>query len=501
MTLPNLEFVIGPEAIRSYKRLSYKAWYALVEFVDNATQSYFDHQPEMDAALSNEHHTLEVFITYDRAASLLRIADNAFGMDEADLSRALHIGMPPPILSGRSEYGMGLKTAACWFGEEWTVTTKKLGSDTEFSVTVDVEAVASGNVKLEPRTVPKPADQHYTIVEIRKLNRTLNGWAIRNIKEYLSAIYKPDLERKTLDLEFDHQALSPLPVFDNDSFLHRVDGTAYRAPVGCTIDGHHVGGWLGVLAPGVAARRHAGFTLIRRGRVIMGWLDAWRPEDIFGVGGRNDLLNQRLTGELVLDDFQVSHTKDAILFTGDEEEKLISYLKTLADGTDLIHVARTHRGDSPTAPSPVEKQAAVAELQREMETPEFIDTIRLDEVPPPELERVRIEPLMEEASNTSPDITVRVDDQLVIKIWLLPLSPNDPYYGFELGADGKTILLTINENHAGFTELRGEEAVRTYLKHCAFDAVAEWKCRRMRSEFRPESVRQVKDQLLPHRDE
>ena len=104
--------------------------------------------------------------------------------------------------------------------------------------------------------------------------------------------------------------------------------------------------------------------------------------------------------------------------------------------------------------------------------------------------------MLEEAEGTDPDITVRIDDQLVIKIWLIPLSPNDPYYGFEIAADGRTILLTINERHAGFTELRGEEAVRTYLKHCAFDAVAEWKCRQMTSDLKPESVRQIKDQLF-----
>ena len=47
----SIDLVIGTEAIRSYKRLSYKSWYALAEFVDNSTQSYFDHQAELDEAL------------------------------------------------------------------------------------------------------------------------------------------------------------------------------------------------------------------------------------------------------------------------------------------------------------------------------------------------------------------------------------------------------------------------------------------------------------------
>ena len=394
---------------------------------------------------------------------------------------------------------MGLKTAACWFGEEWTITTKQLGSGTEYSVTVDVEKVASGTVGLDLREVAKPAHQHYTILTISKLNRTLNGWAIKNIKEYLSALYKPDLVEEHLDLRFDHNSLAPSPIFDADSFLKRVDGTPYQVRVNTVIGGNKVGGWIGVLAPGVASRRFAGFTIVRRNRVIAGWLDAWRPEDIFGAGGRNDLLNQRLTGEITLDDFQVSHTKDAILFSGDEEEELVKYIKELANNADLIYAARTHRGDGPTAPSPIERQAAIAELQREMESNDFIEAITLDEVPPPELERVRVEPMLEQADSLEPDIVVRIEGQLLIKIWLIPLSPNDPYYGFDIASDGRTILLTINERHAGYQELRGEEAVRTYLKHCAFDAVAEWKCRQ-KAEVKPESVRQIKDQLFRDRD-
>ena len=214
----SIDLVIGTEAIRSYKRLSYKGWYALAEFVDNSTQSYFDHRAELDELFALDGGKLEVSITYDRSQSTLRIVDNAFGMDAADLERALHIGMPPAITSGRSEYGMGLKTAACWFGQEWSITTKRLGCEVEYSVTVDVEKVADGSVGLDVREVQKPADQHYTILSISNLNRILNGWAIRNIKEYLSAIYKPDLEEGILDLQFDHQSLGPLPQFDADSF-------------------------------------------------------------------------------------------------------------------------------------------------------------------------------------------------------------------------------------------------------------------------------------------
>ena len=45
-----LQLEIGTEFIRSYKRMDYKPWHAIAEFVDNSTQSYRDHRDEIDAA-------------------------------------------------------------------------------------------------------------------------------------------------------------------------------------------------------------------------------------------------------------------------------------------------------------------------------------------------------------------------------------------------------------------------------------------------------------------
>ena len=38
-----------------------------------------------------------------------------------------------------------MKMAACWYGDYWTIATKKLGETVEYTVTVDVEKVASGD--------------------------------------------------------------------------------------------------------------------------------------------------------------------------------------------------------------------------------------------------------------------------------------------------------------------------------------------------------------------
>src|SRR3954464_8255551 len=118
---------IGLEVIRSYRRLAYTPWYALAEFVDNSTQSYRDNKDILNAAYEKEHSQLCIKISYDRDADILVIRDNAMGMSLAQLRRALQIGRAPSSTAGLSQFGLGLKTAACWFGDKWSVKTKKLG--------------------------------------------------------------------------------------------------------------------------------------------------------------------------------------------------------------------------------------------------------------------------------------------------------------------------------------------------------------------------------------
>jgi hypothetical protein len=139
---------VGSDSISSYKRLAYTAWHAIAEFVDNSTQSYFNNQKLLDKASPKDLRPLTVEIEYDLEQDILRITDNAMGMSYSELQAALHIAHIPEISTGRSKYGMGMKTAACWIGNYWVVKTKKLGETIEYTVEVDVERITSGNNNL-----------------------------------------------------------------------------------------------------------------------------------------------------------------------------------------------------------------------------------------------------------------------------------------------------------------------------------------------------------------
>ena len=123
------------------------------------------------------------------------------GMSYEELDYGLRIGARPAISSGRSQFGMGMKTAACWIGNHWTVRTKRLGDTVEHTVEVNVERVADGMNDLPHTQIDgKSPDDHYTLIEIRKHNREFRGRTIGKIRDFLRSMYREDLRTGILKL-------------------------------------------------------------------------------------------------------------------------------------------------------------------------------------------------------------------------------------------------------------------------------------------------------------
>ena len=289
MTSPPIQLELGLSVIQSYKRLSYTPWHAIAELVDNATQSYFNNRDILDEAFSSAGESLCIGVVYEREGTgLLRFSDNAMGMSYEELTNALKVGFPPENTSGRSKYGMGMKTASCWIGNRWTIRTKRLGETTEHRVTVDVDKIASGDNDLEYfATTARPEDQHYTVIEIRDHNHVFRGRTLGKIKEFLRSMYRQDLRQGWATIEWQS---SPLEWNDSEfQFLQARDGSNYRKDFEFCVAGKKVEGWVGVLSRG--SRANAGFSILHADRVVRGWPDSWRPETIYGqILGSNDLL-------------------------------------------------------------------------------------------------------------------------------------------------------------------------------------------------------------------
>ena len=253
-----LEIRFGHENFANYRRLAYKWWYALAEFVDNSTQSYLDNTAELDATYKRDGERFSVTISTDR--DFIRVTDNAMGMNLEDLERAMVVGVPPRNTSGRSRYGLGMKTAACWIGDEWKIVTAKLGETAEYTVQINVNEIVKGNVTppISQREVSETA--HYTVIEIRSHHRPLRGRTIGKVKEYLQSIYRIDISTGTMVLRYNDEELEWKGFSDQD-FLVRKDGSQHRTDYIFEIETEPkkvVEGWVGVLKKG--SRAKAGFS-------------------------------------------------------------------------------------------------------------------------------------------------------------------------------------------------------------------------------------------------
>jgi Histidine kinase-, DNA gyrase B-, and HSP90-like ATPase len=311
------------------RHLNYRPWFALAEFVDNAIQSYLSNREQLREA-DGVDAPLRVTVNINpEGLGLITITDDAAGIALLDFPRAFRPAQVPPDRNGLSEFGMGMKSAACWFAKKWSVRTKAYGENVERVVKFDIDEIIEDRTEeLAIAEVPSQPKRHYTVLELSDLCHVPKKRTIGKIKEHLASIYRTFLRDKTLTLVFGREELT----FEETPILK---AAPYREPAAVPIEwrktiemdlggSHKVTGFAALRE--VGSTTHAGFALFRRRRLIEGSADeSYRPEQIFGKS--NSYTYQRLFGELHLSGFDVSHTKDG--FRWEEHEEL--FLELLKD--------------------------------------------------------------------------------------------------------------------------------------------------------------------------
>lgn len=335
----------GVNVLSVLPHLNYKAWYALAEFVDNAIQSGIDRKREL-RSVEGKDYCLRVDIGFDPAESKITIGDNAAGIASADYQRAFRPAEIPPDASGLSEFGMGMKSAACWFAPNWNVRSSALGERTERTVFFNIDKIVMDSIEeLNVVSIDVAENKHYTEIRLENIRKFPHGKTITKIKEHLASIYRGYIREGSLELYVDGVKLG----YEEPAILVAAN---YRDPDGPLIvwkkeieidlgDGKSASGFVAIRE--VASTRLAGLALFRRNRLIMGSADeTYRPEDIFGRS--NTYPYQRIFGEIHLKGFHVSHTKDGVKWEESEDEFLRKLRKALSDeALPLIQQAREYR--------------------------------------------------------------------------------------------------------------------------------------------------------------
>ena len=242
-----------------------------------------------------------------------------------------------------------MKTAACWFTPTWNVRTKALGESVERTIRFDLASIVGNKLEHLPvDELPAKTHEHYTVVRLENCGRKFPVKRTqKKLRDHLASIYRVYLRSGVVELYFDEDK-TPLQYPEPEVLeapLHSSINSAplrWHKPIDFIFgEGKRVTGFAALRAEGSTA--HAGFALFRRNRLILGSDDeTYRPTEIFG--NSNSYRYQRLFGELHVEGFEVSHTKDGFHWDDFEEEfleKLREHLK--GHELDLLSQAENYR--------------------------------------------------------------------------------------------------------------------------------------------------------------
>ncbi|MBI5323997.1 MAG: ATP-binding protein [Ignavibacteriae bacterium] len=488
---------IGPGIISSYKRLSYKAWYALAEFIDNSTQAYINNRIVLDELFDKENTNLTIKISYHH--DQLIIEDNSSGMNFVELENAMDFGKPPDDTSYRSKYGLGLKTSAFWFGTNCEIKTKKFDESIEHCIVVNSNQIALSNLDLNYTNSIVENNDHYTKIIISVLNRKLAPRTIDNIKRYLSSIYRKDFINLNLQLFWNNSRL----YWDyNERIYNRlIKDKKTNEPLiknfAFSINDKNVSGWAGVFD--IGKRRDAGFTIIQADRVIKGWPEAWRPSTLYGAseGGSNDLVNQRLVGEICFTDFDVSHTKDDILFYSNEEDEVEAALFTeIAELKEFAQTYRKFKNLEQNQDLTSVLESSILAIENDIHnTLNFNYCIFKEQLELDEDIKFNNENLINTVSKLNEPFKSIELEGLFVDIYIdTELSVNDPYVLHRPNIEKNRVTIILNINHPYWIILSNSD-IDEFIKQCIFDGVSEWKATFM-NRLTYETIKKIKDNLL-----
>lgn len=339
-----------------FPHMKYQPWYALGELVDNGIQSYLSNRDQLRDIQGHDYRLrIEIEIDPTQGGAIV-VRDNAAGIARGDWHRAFLVAEPPADNSGLSQFGIGMKAACCWFAKNWSVRTTYMGEEVIRSVAFDIPEIVASRVETL-QVVEEPTDwrTHFTEIRMTNLYRAPQKRTLTKIRDYLGGIYRQFLRNGDIEILFNGKAITySEPLILSAPPWSNLDGDpiTWRKDVDLRLDsGRRVTGFVAIRETGSTSL--AGLALFYRQKVVMGaGEDTYRPEEIFGRS--NSFRWQRVFGEMHMDDFNVTYTKDALVWY-DEEDEFIQLLRAEMDAAPIpiLRQAENHRSRQ-VAPTPVE---------------------------------------------------------------------------------------------------------------------------------------------------
>ncbi|MBU86036.1 ATP-binding protein [Alcanivorax sp.] len=332
----------------------YDPTYALCEFLDNSIHAFQEHSDldvlEIDISFFSENYHVK------KNRNSITISDKGPGIQKDLLKKALQPANKPSKI-GLSEFGIGMKSAAVWFANEWILTTYPKGEGKKLTADFDLEKLlAEGKSILDVSEDSDDPSKHGTTIELIGLRKKLTREKFDVICKGIGDIYQKFIERPEkkvkINASFDGETLAVkntykgFPTLVAPTFVKRKNKTytsgkdkEWKVTIDTEYQGHPVKGFIHLMDKG-GYKKNPGLVMFRHDRVVIGTTDNhFKPDGIYGTS--NKAASMRVQGELHLDNHPVSYTKDK--FTFDEVDFSSHLLENVNGLRELLNQAENYR--------------------------------------------------------------------------------------------------------------------------------------------------------------
>lgn len=307
---------IGTSMYGRFKDLPNTPSHVLAEFVDNALQSYRDNKSILESMEPDYKLRVSIYFAMDADGKIISVDvnDNAGGISKDKFNTAFMPAKKPDNDLGLNEFGMGLKTAACWLGEDWLVKTSAINEPESKTINFCLNDICAEDLRELPvKYKAENSQEHYTHIHIESPTSNMpSKKSIGKICNELSSIYRVSLRNKEFELYVQDKPITfeDYPVL-NEPYVHDSEGSPifWKKEVRVQIGPYKGKGFVGILKDIKQGRN--GFVILRRGRAVVGNEDNHRYYPKF-MGSQGTFKYKRLFGEIEVEGFNVSFNKNDI---------------------------------------------------------------------------------------------------------------------------------------------------------------------------------------------
>ena len=442
-----------PLVYSTFRYISNHVWHAIGEYVDNSIQSYLDHKDLLQEI--NPQHKLTVSINFDVEHDVIVIKDNAFGIEESKFDKAFELANIPLDASGLNEFGMGMKVSSIWLSNLWSVETTAYGEPVKKTVVFDLdEVVRKEETELIVKEEPTDPNSHYTIITLSKLSQNKpTSRQIQYIVKHLASIYTKFIRENILELQVNGNVITDVQLKPLTASYWKTPNEPpiiWKKEINFEAGQYKVKGFIGILEK-MSTSIDNGFLLFRRNKVIGTSYDSkYRPKKLCGEVGSPRY--KRIYGELELEGFSVSFTKNA--FTQDDDlEVFVEELAKELQKDDSFKIFDQAQKYTPTK-TKVEKKAVAHQLVNSIASGLSKPIVIAK---PTVVQKELFEDPKEIKSATGPKPQIETqetpvtvgDKQFFLSIGALEKSSTDPFYDIVTTSDGH-YRSVINLKHRFF---------------------------------------------------